>query len=615
MTVNEVVRQVHVEMMSELRFSVLGPVRLRRDGRHVAAGSPQQQAVLAALVLHEGQAAPGAELIRAVWGENPPPGALGTARSYISRLRRLLDGTRARIVTVGGDAYALTRDGVSADVWDLREALTRAPVLIRQNAAPEAAALLRRVLSGWSGDSLDGIRGSWAEGQRARLGEMRIAALTLLLRIDRHSPQELAALTALVDAHPLNEGLRALLVLALHRDGRRAEALETFRHAQVLLREELGLEPGAALREAQLRVLRDEPGATGPPVVAASRPVSHLPALLTDFTGRAGETAALEAALHGPGTVAGLIGMGGSGRTVTAVRVAHRLTKRFPDGQVYADLAEAGDPLLHLLSLLVPGVEPPAGPAARAAVLSSHLAGRRLLLVVDNVTDPQLIQLLRRAAPEAALLFTSYRRFHGMADATWVRLRELPHVDALALFTAVAGDGRAAAEPAAVDALVGLSGGCPLAVRVFAQRVHGLRQWSVAAIADNLRAEMANPVPSGHDDCVLLGEPVERTYATLPPAAARALRLLGVLPDEPVPAARVAAVLGLPVHQAFLALTACIDACLLDEAGSPHHYRLADPVVRTVMMRLAYAIDGAAEVARVRAASAAPSREPLGADR
>ncbi|GAB6899251.1 AfsR/SARP family transcriptional regulator [Kineosporia succinea] len=589
------------------RFAILGPVQLRVGGREVATGSPQQQALLVALLLRRGHTAGIDELIGMLWGDRPPAAALGTVRTYVSRARALLKGTAVEITSSAG-GYRMHGDGLQCDAWELEEAVATASQRAAHELEPLVERRLTAVLGTRAGTPLEGLPGEWAEAQRVRLNGLRVTGTEILLQARLHgagpTAAEFDALTALLQAQPLHEGLRALAVLALHRQGRRAEALDLFRAGATLLRDELGLSPGPALREAQAQVLREEPGNIAP------RPAAHLPTALADFVGRERELTTLRAALtdRSGSRVAGITGMGGSGRTSLAVTAAHQLAGHFPDGQLYCDVTEAGglDGVLEQLLRLLGG-QVPAGTHARVSALSRLVTGRRVLVVVDNAGSADQIQVLRRALPRTALLFTSLRPFHGMNDVTWARLQPLSLPESLALFAAVAGPERVAQSPGGSRELAALSGGYALAVRVFAQRVRDFEHWSVAAISENMRAEMADAYPSDHEDCSLLAAPVQRTHDALAPEAARAARVLGVLPEEEISAGQVAAVLGVPEHRAFFALSAGTDVSLLREGDSDHRYRLSDPVVRTVMMRLAHAIDGPEEVARVQAVHAAIS--------
>ncbi|MEU4421450.1 AfsR/SARP family transcriptional regulator [Actinoplanes sp. NPDC024001] len=589
-----------------VRISVLGPVRLWLDGHEVPAGSPQQQSLLAALVLRDGRPATADELISAIWDDEAPRAAHSTARTYVYRLRRLLAGSDVSIETIGG-GYALAGERASIDVRDFEAAVGAARERIRSGDPAAAAELLRGAEGLWSGTALAGVPGSYAQGQRARLAELRLAAtelcLTARLRTAGAGPEEVAGLAALVEEHPLREGLRALLMLALYQQGRQAEALEVYQRGRRLLRDELALEPGPELQRMHQRVLAGDPTlvAGAGPAPAVAGPV-YLPADLPDFVGREAEIGTIVATLTGPAPTVGVTGREGAGRTSTVVHAAHRLAGAFPHGRLYADLSEAGGAAEALLMWLrLAGVEGdlPAGTAGRAALLRATVGDRRILVVLDNVASPEQIGVVRCALPGAAVLFTARRRLMAVSGATWVTVGALTGAEAMLLMERVAGAGRIAAERAATVRLIELTGGDALAVRLAGHRVDSRPRWSVASIADELAAELGNPATVMHDDCLLAEAPIVRAYGRLRPLPARLLRLVaaaGPVPSE-ISAGQAARLLDVGVHDAWRALESLADVCLLAVTGAEQRYRLADPVVWAMAMREAHAVDGAAEIA------------------
>ncbi|MDR7277052.1 AfsR/SARP family transcriptional regulator [Catenuloplanes atrovinosus] len=252
-------------MTVRLRFSALGPMRMWRDTEEIPVGSPQQQALLAALVLVQQRPLTAGELIRVLWHDDPPRTALGTVRTYLTRLRRLLDGTGAEIASLAG-SYVLRGDRVSADVWRLDAAVIRAQRLLRGGDPEAALAALEDVLTGDTAEPLAGVPGRWAATQRMRLSDRRDTAIelrsTARLQIGDPTAEDLADLARLVDAHPLREGPRAVLMVALYRSGRQAEALATYRQGYELLRDELAVEPGPALQATHRRILLADPRLT-----------------------------------------------------------------------------------------------------------------------------------------------------------------------------------------------------------------------------------------------------------------------------------------------------------------------------------------------------------------
>lgn len=246
------------------RFQLLGPVHaVRGDGTEIDLGSAHRRAVLAVLALSAGHTVSRDELIDALWGHHPPTSASGSIYTYVSALRQALEPGRAKrsggtVLASVGSGYSLRVDPQDVDVHRFTALRTRAA-----NTADPRAALrdLDTALGLWHGDALTGIPGPFATAQRAKLAELRLAAVEhraeLLLDLDR--PEELVAeLTALCRAHPLRERLRVLLMRALHASGRTAEALEVFTDARRALVETSGIEPGPELRQLHQRLLTGE---------------------------------------------------------------------------------------------------------------------------------------------------------------------------------------------------------------------------------------------------------------------------------------------------------------------------------------------------------------------
>ncbi|MDG4862252.1 AfsR/SARP family transcriptional regulator, partial [Streptomyces sp. T-3] len=224
-----------------LRFSVLGPVRAWRGGEPLSTGSPQQRALLAALLLRDGRTATASELIDAIWGEEPPSQALAAVRTYASRLRKALDpGVLAS--ESGGYAIKLPSDAldlsVAEELWADAEKARSAGDLC------QARTLLKKALGLWDGEPLANVPGPYADNQRTRLDEWRLQIVETRLDMDLEQgchAEAVSELTALTAAHPLRERLRELLMLALYRSGRQAEALAVYADTRRLLADELGV--------------------------------------------------------------------------------------------------------------------------------------------------------------------------------------------------------------------------------------------------------------------------------------------------------------------------------------------------------------------------------------
>ncbi|MGW2492190.1 BTAD domain-containing putative transcriptional regulator [Streptomyces sp. NPDC001606] len=585
-----------------LRFGVLGPVRAWRGAEQLSTGSPQQRALLAALLLREGRTATAAELIDALWGPEPPSQALATVRTYASRLRKMLT---PRILVSESGGYAVR--GLGEGALDLAAAQDLAAAAEKARGTGDlcrARELLNRALALWDGEPLAGVPGPYAETQRVRLEEWRLGLLESRLDMDLEQgchAEAVSELTALTAAHPLRERLRELLMLALYRSGRQAEALAVYADTHRLLSEELGVDPRPGLRELQQRILQADPALaepSGPAPEPAHAPVrpAQLPASVPDFTGRKAfvtELSEVLASASAPDTgntlgrvmaVSALAGIGGVGKTTLAVHVAHRARAAFPDGQLYVDLQGAGhrpaEPETVLGSFLrALGTADSAIPDSleeRAALYRSVLDGRRVLVLLDNAKDAAQVRPLLPGTEGCAALITSRVRMLDLAGAHLVDLDVMSPEEALALFTKIVGTERVAAEREAALDVVAACGFLPLAIRIAASRLAARRTWTVSVLAAKLADERRRLDELQAGDLAVKAT-FELGYGQLEPAQARAFRLLGLADGPDLSLAAAAAVLDLPAEDTEDLLESLVDTSLL-ESAAPGRYRFHDLV-------------------------------------
>ncbi|MFD9890230.1 BTAD domain-containing putative transcriptional regulator [Amycolatopsis sp. NPDC059027] len=488
----------------ELRFAVLGTMRGWYHDRPLDIGPPKRQAVLAALLLRGGRAATASELVDAVWGEKAPSRALTALRTYVLGLRAMLEPHRparapAKVLLSVGGGYSLP---LSGDMLDADRAEVRFVAAERARRAGESARardLLDSGLALWAGDPLAGVPGPYATRQRARLAERRLALLQTRFELDLElglHARILPELRALSLEQPLREGLRGQLMTALYRSGNLAEALAVYADTRQTLVRELGVEPGPELVALHRRILTSDLPAPEPRrAITVRRPrPAQLPAELPDFTGRAGIAAQLaERLVAGTGTavaITAISGMAGVGKTALAVHVAHRVRARFPDGQLHADLG-AGEPSRvlrdFLLALGVPAAEVPSAPGQRSALLRTTLAGRRVLMVLDNVRDAERIRPLLPGTPGCAVLIAGRTPLTTLPGVTTCRLEVPGPGESLALFTRIVGNHRVAAEREAAMALVVDCGCLPLTVREVAERLARNPRRRLASAVERLR--------------------------------------------------------------------------------------------------------------------------------
>ncbi|MFF2651876.1 BTAD domain-containing putative transcriptional regulator [Streptomyces sp. NPDC058045] len=576
-----------------LRFSVLGPVRAWRDGEQLPSGSPQQRALLAALLLRGGRTATASELIDALWGEEPPSQALAALRTYASRLRKVF-GPGVLLSESGGYALRATADTLdllrAEELWALAEKARGSGDLAR------ARVLGNQALGLWDGEPLANVPGPYAQTQRARLAEWRLQLLETRLDLDLEQGahgEAVSELTALTAAHPLREKLRELLMLALYRCGRQAEALAVYADTRKLLAEELGVDPRPGLSELQQRILTADPHLAEPagpaeePAAARVRP-AQLPATVPDFTGRAAFVAELgEVLAQADGrvmAVSALAGIGGVGKTTLAVHVAHEARTAFPDGQLYVDLqgtsAGAADPETVLGSFLrALGTPDSAVPDAlddRAALFRTLLDGRRVLVLLDNARDAAQVRPLLPGTEGCAALVTSRVRMVDLAGAHLVDLDVMSPEEALLLFTRIVGEERTASERDAALDVVAACGFLPLAIRIAASRLAARRTWTVSVLAAKLADERRRLDELQAGDLAVKAT-FELGYGQLEPQQARAFRLLGLADGPDITLSAAAAVLDRPEEEAEDLLEALVDTSLL-ESAAPGRYRFHDLV-------------------------------------
>jgi DNA-binding SARP family transcriptional activator len=483
------------DMSAEVRFHLLGPLTVTVGGRALPLGGSKQRVLLAHLLLNANRLIPPGQLIDTIWPSDPPTSATANLQTYVWRLRRLLPGTALR---THGPGYSLAVEPGDVDAHDFARLVADA-TRAAEGGAPETALTLLAEAEGlWRGDPLEDLPTAPAwDAELGRLTENRLAAveerLSLQVLLGRHDPA-IAELTVLLAEHPYRERLWQQYLLALTGVGRRADALRAYATARERLVTELGVEPGPELRALQAAILAGEPlRATG---AEAPSPLRQLPADLPDFTGRDDYVRDLEAALGaGPAPVV-LTGAPGTGKTALAMHVAHRLAVRFPDGQLYVDLAGTGAPrdpaevladFLHALG--VTGNAVPAGLGQRAALFRSRLAGRRVLLVLDDTATAGQVRPLLPADAGCAVLITTRGRLPELAGAKHVELSVFGEREAQRLLAGVAGVDRIDGEPAAAAAIVQCCGYLPLAIRIAGARLAGRQAWSLRTLQDRLADE------------------------------------------------------------------------------------------------------------------------------
>ncbi|MCO5996374.1 AfsR/SARP family transcriptional regulator [Actinoallomurus rhizosphaericola] len=576
-----------------MEIRILGPFELIDGERRVPIDAPKQRAVLTALVLRANRVVPTDELAALVWGDDPPASARLTLQGYVLRVRRALASVPGLAIRTEPAGYLLRVDPDRIDAHRFTRLLDDAARAAAGGDTAAEAELLREALALWRGEPLADVGSDALRREEAgRLAELRASAIERRvdadLRLGRHL-ELIGELTALVAAHPYREEFRAQLMLALYRAGRRADALEAYRNTRAVLSRELGIEPGPRLQRLEQAVLTADPDLDPAPRVEHSP--CALPPDVPHFVGRQAELARL---LAHPPTDAGpavcaVAGMAGVGKTSLVVHAAHRLAERYPDGRIHVDLggttghpmgpAVALDRFLRLLGVW--GGRIKGGVDDRAALLRDRLAGRRVLLVLDNAVDEAQVRPLIPGTPGCAAFITSRARLIGLEYAELIDLDVLAPDEAVDLLAGVIGRQRTLAEQDRARTLVAQCGHLPLAVRIAAARLAGRPEWPLERLADQLADEHRRLDRLAAGDLEVRSS-IALSQDALEPAHRRPFHLIGLLDLPEVTPWMVAALLDRPVAEAEDVIDALVDARLLDpgRADGPDgpHYRCHDLV-------------------------------------
>ncbi|MFS8097967.1 tetratricopeptide repeat protein [Lentzea alba] len=537
------------------RIHVLGPISVEVDGRAVPLGGVKPKTLLAALLARVDSAVSTEALVDLIWGAKPPASARAMVQTYASTLRSAFRKAGAPDIIVG-DAlgYRADVEEVWLDRLEFENALRRAQA---SEPGDETAEILRSGLELWRGPAFGGLGDGFLRAESERLEELRLTALDLWIGVELDSGAHerlIPQLRGLVAEHPLRESFAAALMLALAAAGRQSAALAVFEDVRTLLREEFGSDPGPRLREAHEIVLRDEP-----PVQAATEVPMQLPADLASFSGRGADLLALDGLLPAPGSSAPrtlvIVGQGGIGKTALAVHWAHRVRDRFPDGQLFVDL-RGYDPVSPvsteqaltrcLRALGVTAQRVPATLDEQVALHRSLLAGKKVLLVLDNVAGATQVRPLLPPDRGCVAVVTSRDDLRGLTvsnDARVHYLDVLTPESSRDLLAELCGSDLVAGEPQAVEELTALCGYLPLALRIAAANLLG-RHARISEYVEALRADRLAELEIEGDPSVAVRAAFHLSYQMLDPDTRQLFRLLGRSSGPDITAAAAAELAG-----------------------------------------------------------------------
>jgi DNA-binding SARP family transcriptional activator len=577
----------------DLHIALLGPLEVRRGETLVELSSNRLRTLLAVLAVSASETVSVEQLAGALWVEDRPANQRRTVQTYIARLRQELGSAAIRTTPEG---YRLEVDRERVDALRFRRLLTKAG-LSRGTRAERA--MLEEALALWRGRPFDGVEpGVLRDSKASRLVELRLSALErwidLGLAEGRHD-ELVAEVQELAVRHPLREPLWARLLLTLDRCGRQAEALLMYERLRRRLSEALGADPSPELQRIHSALLEGDAWQAQP---IAPR---QLPPAVTDFTGRDDALKALDRLLAGNTRICVITGTAGVGKTALALNWAHRTTERFHDGQLHVDLQGFGpsdvpvrpeDALSAFLQATgVPPRRIPQGLQARSALYRTMLAGKRMLIILDNARDAEQVRWLLPSGAECTVLITSRQGLSSLVTtegATLLTLDVLAREQARDLLAYRLGRERVETDRRAADEIIDLCARLPLALAIAAGRAAANPSFPLSALAADLRRVRTSiGALASRDALTDMRAVLSRSYDILPRDVARLFRLLAVHPGPDITPPAAASLMAADPPQVARLLDALLDAHLVNEAV-PGRFAFHD-LLRTYARELARA--------------------------
>lgn len=544
-----------------MEYRILGPLEVVVGAQRLDLGAPRQQVVLACLLLEANRLVTIGRLTDAIYGDDLPTTSRAQVQICVSALRRLFTAHGSPdVIATHSQGYTLRVVDGQLDSQSFESLLSQARGAREGRRLEEAVGHYRDALSLWRGSALDGQESRLVQAAVGRLTERRITAsedcIELELELGRHH-ELVGELSELVEEHPLRERLRGQLMLALYRSGRQAEALTVYRRARQTMIEELGIEPNESLQQLEHAILSSDESLDLPPrqqprrherteeAPAVRRAVPRLlPTDIADFTGRIKLvddirrqlTFAAEDRLRFAVPVIAVVGKPGIGKSTIAVHVSHSVAGRYEDGQLYADLhggesrpLGSGQVLERFLRALgVPGTAIPDGVDERAEMYRALLAGRKVLIVLDDAGSESQVLPLLPGNPEAAVIITSRIRLAGLPGAIHFDVDVFDSRQSVDLLSRIAGVERVRAEQESAAALAKLCGHLPLALRIAGARLAARPHWTIEQLAGRLEDETRRLDELKHGDLGIRVS-ISLTYESVSEDARRLFRRLAIL--------------------------------------------------------------------------------------
>ncbi|RZU51348.1 DNA-binding SARP family transcriptional activator [Krasilnikovia cinnamomea] len=583
----------------EVTFGLLGPLTVSVGDVPVIVGAAKMRALLASLLLRRGEVLSVDSLVERLWGDDLPSDARNAVQTYIRRLRTLL-GTARSIIVTSPPGYYIDVPPSAVDIDRFRAHVQLAGSAQARGDIEAEVRELRAGLALWRGTPLSDVSSeSLHRDEQPLLIEERLQALERRIDADLRAGRQvevIAELRALTTEFPLRERLWHHLILALYRSHRQAEALNAFRDVSALLREELGVDPCGELTQLHHRILTADPSLHPPSHAAAGSWVapSQLPPEVNDFVGRAELVDRVTSQVARPPQASGglplvvLSGPPGVGKTELALHVAHRLRNDFPDGQLFVNLrgfssdasVRPEEALSGFLSALgAPANRVPHNPDQQRALFRSMLAGRRVLLVLDNAGSPEQVRPLLPGSPSCSVIVTSRDNLSGLSavnGAHRVPVDPVTALEAEALLSRIIGADRIDSEPQAVAKLATACGFLPLALRIAASNVAAAPGQTIAGHAEDLRSDdRLVALTIDGDDQASVRIAFDHSYRELEPETARLFRLVSLAPGPDFDRYTAASLAGVSPAVARRTLSRLAMANLVQHHGSDR-YRFHD---------------------------------------
>lgn len=554
-------------MKGVVRFQILGPLTVTRDGKPQPPQGRIAPRLLAILLLAAGRPVSMERLITGVWEDDPPATARRQVQNTCASLRRRYGG---EVIAAAGDGYRIDLDHCELDVADF--GVATAAALQQAEAGDTVAAVrsLRSALALWSGRPLSGLSGRVIDAAVTRLVEAHMATVEDLSEYELSLGEAMTSTDALREQlreNPYRQRSAARLMRTLHHGGRTTEALTVFKNMQARLAEDLGLDPDAELRQLHATLLRgdtsaasgrgsDTPGAADSPAGQRATVPAQLPAAPTVFVGRTQPLAALGELHDDPHAARACVisGAAGTGKTALAIHWGHAVRQRFPDGQIYLNLRGFGpeEPMSELEAVrrCVRALQPEGlgVPTDRdeAVNLFHTLVGRkRVLLVFDNARDAEHVRALLPNAPAFAVI-TSRNRQEALTAtdaAVEIELEPLANAESIDLLSEVVSAGRLSADVVSAHDIAERCGHLPLALRIAAAHLAVNPDLPIVDYAAQLaRHDRLDSLVIEGDPGAAVAVSLDHSFRALDAEARQLVCRLGVVPGEDFSESMLAAV-------------------------------------------------------------------------